>query len=184
MRAMMIAGALLAGSLGAPSTWADPEAPLSRDELQILAHLEHADREEIEVGRLAEQKSACPEVKRYAQMIVDDHTQSERDVVALARAHGQDVPDVEAFDETDRAHLQRDAETAMGLRALDGAAFDRAFLQAMMKGHDEALAELAARLETTSDPALAALLHATKPMLARHRRLATDLVTSPACPGP
>jgi putative membrane protein len=173
MKATRIAGALFSVALCAPAAIAappaQPSAPaqteqLSAAELQTLAHLRHTDREEIELGRLAQTNAGSADVKRYGQMLAEDHEQNEREILAFAKTRAQQLPE-----------MPKDQHTFAKLRQLHGATFDREFLRAMIAGHEQALASLDAERATTNDPELSALLEKTQPVLEKHRREAQAL---------
>jgi putative membrane protein len=173
MKATRIAVAIFSVALCAPPAVAAPPAqpsapaqiePLSAAELQTLQHLRHTDREEIELGRLAQTNAGSSDVKRYGQMLAEDHEQNEREILSLAKTRAQQLPEI-----------PKEQRTVAKLRPLHGAAFDRELLRAMIAGHEQALATLDAELATTNDPALSALLEKTRPVLEKHRREAQAL---------
>src|SRR5436190_10631309 len=47
---------------------------------------------EVELGKLAQQKATSPEVKKFAQMMVDDHTKANEELMALAGTKNISLP--------------------------------------------------------------------------------------------
>ena len=83
---------------------------------------------EIELGRLASQKAQNPEVKQFAQMMVDGHTKALDELKQLAqRSAGAQLPT--ALDEKHQELQQR-------LSGLSGEEFDREYMEAMVDAHE------------------------------------------------
>jgi len=84
---------------------------------------------EIELGRLATQKAQNPEVKQFAQMMVDGHTKALDELKQLAqRSAGTQLPT--ALDEKHQELQQR-------LSGLSGEEFDREYMEAMVDAHED-----------------------------------------------
>ena len=92
-----------------------------------------ADLFELESSKLALEKSQNAEVKRFAQMMVDDHTKSTESLkIAAGSVSGPNaVP--ESMD------LQHEGLLDDLKAAKAGAAFDRAYLETQVSGHQDAL---------------------------------------------
>jgi putative membrane protein len=85
---------------------------------------------EIEVGRLAEERSQNADVKSYAKMIVDDHGKALPELTELTKKYNGPQPqplDPEVMKEIER------------LAALSGAEFDREFVNMMVGDHEKAI---------------------------------------------
>jgi putative membrane protein len=88
---------------------------------------------EIELGRLAEQRATNPEVKQYAQMMVRDHTKAGDDLKQLAQKYSITVS----------PHLEDKYRALMDrLSKLNGAEFDREYIDAMVDGHEDIINHL------------------------------------------
>jgi len=85
---------------------------------------------EIQVGQLAQKNGASGGVRQFGDMLVKDHTASNDDAMALARKLNVTVPD---------APSAEDQKTYQDLSGLTGAAFDKAFAQNMVAGHQKAI---------------------------------------------
>ena len=93
---------------------------------------------EVELGRLAVERAANPAVKAFGQRMVDDHSKANVELQAIASQAGIALPgQVDA----------KEKQTYTRLAALSGAAFDRAYIDDMVKDHkaDIALFEKASR---------------------------------------
>lgn len=86
---------------------------------------------EIESARLALEKSSSEEVKAFAQMMIDQHTQSTADIKAAAAAAGLTVADP-VLNPTQQQMLDN-------LATLSGAEFDSAYLGQQADAHQMAL---------------------------------------------
>jgi putative membrane protein len=47
---------------------------------------------EVQMGQLALQKAASPQVKQFAQRMVTDHTQANQDLMSLSRSENLNLP--------------------------------------------------------------------------------------------
>jgi putative membrane protein len=81
---------------------------------------------EVELGRMAATKAQNAEVKKFAQMMVEDHSNANTELKSLATKKGVTIPA-----ETDAEHKS----VADKLTALSGAEFDKAYVQAMVDDH-------------------------------------------------
>jgi len=86
---------------------------------------------EVEAGKLAQQKGVSQDVKDFAAMMVKDHSQNNADLAALAKTKG--LATAGSLDSTHQAMLDK-------LGKLSGAAFDKAYIGDMVKGHKKMLA--------------------------------------------
>jgi len=93
---------------------------------------------EIELGRLATERGANPEVKKFGQMMIDDHTKAEDQLKSVASQQSIDVPS--QLD--DKHNKVRDK-----LSKLQGADFDREYMDAMVDGHQDFAGKLESRVD-------------------------------------
>jgi putative membrane protein len=122
---------------------------------------------EVEVSQLALSKTQNPQVRTFAQQMIDDHTKANSELQALAKQKSLKVPD--APDMMHRASLKM-------LQAKSGTGFDESYISQMNKDHDKAMAlfqEAAASGKVDSD--LKALASKTLPTLEKHHQLVSQL---------
>lgn len=150
------------------------QAALTPAELQMLAHLHALDQSEVAVAKLAEQRATNPAEKAYAQMLVKDHQQNDQQIQAFAARHKVTIP-AEEQTEMVRKDMKEHEDAVAHLRTLHGAEFDRAYIQMMTKGHDEAIAWIDASLKTVQNDELRGLLAHTRTTLEKHRDQAKAL---------
>ena len=96
---------------------------------------------EIELSRMALDKSTSPEVKAFAQMMIDDHGAAEDKLKSVVSGHAIDWPA-----QLDDKHR----ETADDLAKKQGPDFDRDYVKAMVEVHQDLAAKLESRLDVKS----------------------------------
>ena len=102
-----------------------------------------ANMAEIDLARLALQQSTNADVKKFAQMMIDDHTKAGDELKGIAQRKNFAWP----------AALPPDAVALKDkLSKLNGAAFDRAYIDEMVKGPTAVLAEVKKEAQSGSDP--------------------------------
>ncbi len=112
---------------------------VSRGDRDFVHDVAIANMAEIELGRLATERAASPEVKKFGQTMIDDHTKAGDEMKALASRHNIPMPT-----ELDNKHIDlRDK-----LQKLNGADFDREYMKAMVDGHDDVLDKLGSRVDS------------------------------------
>jgi len=97
---------------------------------------------EIDLGRLAQQKAASPDVKAFGEMLVRDHTKA---LDALKQAAAQQNLQVPAMVNEKHREL-RDR-----LSMLTGSEFDRAYINAMVDAHEATVKKLEDRKDAGVD---------------------------------
>lgn len=171
MRAWKLA-ALLALSAGAGTARADDldRAAAKAQHLQpdqIVAKLHAINRLEIDMGRLARDKGASAEIRRFGALLERDHSAADKKVASLAKrlgvTEGQTKPDA------------ADRKMVADLSKMSGADFDRAFVDHMKLGHDKALRVLGAASQPTNDKRLNDLIGRLMPIITQHDELAGKL---------
>ena len=140
---------------------------LNKADQKIVAGMAQANIAEIEAGKLALANSQNPEVKAFAQQMVDDHTKALNDVKALAEAKGVTIPT-----EQDAKHKAMAAK----LSKMTGAAFDKAYMkQAGLDDHKAVHAKLKKDQAQAKDPDVKALAAKMIPTVEQHLHSATGL---------
>jgi putative membrane protein len=122
---------------------------------------------EVELGRLATQKASRSEVKEFGQMMVDDHGKANDKLMKIAQEKGLAAPHA----------LKPDAKEAQDrLSKLSGEAFDRAYMQHMVKDHQKDIALFRKHSTGASDSDVKQFASATLPNLEKHLRRAQEIV--------
>lgn len=100
------------------------------DDSEFLVDAAETDLEEIEVGKLAQQKGTDEEVKSFGKMLVDDHTKSFEDLKTFSGKKQISLPLVATED---------GKEAYNDLNKKTGLDFDKKFADMMVDGHEKAI---------------------------------------------
>ena len=119
---------------------------------------------EVEHGRLATQNASSPDVKQFAQRMVDDHSKAGDELKQLAVK--KEVTLATTLDDQHRA-------TQHKLASLKGAAFDKAYMDHMAKAHLKAVALFQQEAKEGQDPDIKAWAAKTLPTLQDHLKVAS-----------
>lgn len=121
---------------------------------------------EVELGQMAQTKAASADVRQFGQMMVSDHTKANAELMNIAASKTLTLPR-----ELDAEHRAvRDQ-----LNALSGAEFDRQYMAAMVKDHNETVALFQAEANGGNDAELKAFAARTLPKLQDHLRVANEI---------
>lgn len=173
--AVFLAGALHAAtttSTTTVTTRSDNSAPVVRERtVRTDANLKRADRtfiekaaksglEEVEISRIAAQRTSNPDVRRFAQMIIADHESAHEALVALAAMKGVNLP---ARDSAEK-WVKRDAKN-----------FDRDYIDKMVSEHDDCVKMFEKHAKDGSDVESIAYARKYLPKMQTHLQKASDL---------
>ena len=142
----------------------------------ILTQMHQTNLMEIELSKMAEQKAASSEVRAYANQLVQDHTNVDRMVVAMAQDSGTNLKNGAEAHQAGRHETAREKELERKLKSVQGADFDRLFLKETSADHDKLIAKLQQDKQNTSDEELETLIEKVIPVLEQHRELAQILM--------
>jgi putative membrane protein len=110
------------------------------DTREFVTRIGVAGLAEVELGKLASERAMDADVKAFAQMMVRDHSRANNELSKIASQLNIQVPT-----ELDPMHR----ELAERLSKVKGAEFDREYMAAMVKGHEDVAGLL--RSFTSSD---------------------------------
>ena len=95
---------------------------------QFLTKAAQGNMAEVALGKLAADKSQNDDVKKFAQKMVEDHTNAEQDLEGIASKNNLKLPqDVNAKQKQEQTRLSK----------LSGAQFDRAYMRLMVADHTQ-----------------------------------------------
>ena len=150
-------------------TMASRLAGADKDFLEQAAQNGHA---EIEGSRLAAAKATNPDVKAYAQKMVDAHTKSHQELVTLATAKGAKLPDEPSLVQKTKLKL---------LQAADGDGFDRRYTESLgVEAHEDNIKLFEKASSRSADPEIKAFATRMLPDLREHLTMARALKTASA----
>lgn len=121
---------------------------------------------EVELGKLALQKSNNPDVKAFAQKMVDDHTKMGDQMKNVAQQVGVKVPtDVS---KKDRANIAK-------MSTLSGDEFDKAYTKDMVKDHKTDLSDFQIEVNNGSNPGVQSVAKQASQIISQHLQMAEQL---------
>ena len=121
---------------------------------------------EVELGRIATTHASSPRVKEFGQRMVDDHGRANAELKQLAAREKVTLPDTLKGDH--REMVDR-------LSKLQGPEFDRAYMQAMLKDHEEDVAKFKVQARSAHDRNVKTFAAKTLPVLEKHLVMAKDI---------
>jgi putative membrane protein len=114
---------------------------------------------EVELGKLAQEKSSSQSVKDFGAMMVSDHSAANEKLNGIAAAKNMQLPL--------RPSIGQMATKAK-LEVLSGATFDKSYIKGMVKDHQEDIKEFQKEAARGRDPEAKAFAKATLPTLRAH----------------
>jgi putative membrane protein len=123
---------------------------------------------EVEVGKLAATQGKDEAVKSFGQRLVDDHGKANDELKSIASSKSITLPS---------SPNAKQKALAARLQKLQGAAFDKAYMAAMVKDHQEDIALFEREASAGKDPELQAFAKKTLPTLKEHLELAKQTQT-------
>jgi putative membrane protein len=114
---------------------------------------------EVQLGTLALTKASSAEVKKFAQMMVDQHTQANNELKSLAQQKSITLPTVMGNE------YQRKYDN---LKDKTGAEFDKDYMDLMVKDHKEDIDKFEDMAEDGKDPEIKSWASSKVPVLRQH----------------
>lgn len=146
-------------------------APMTQMDTDFLNQAALGGLAEVQMGQLAVQKATNPEVKQFAQQMVDQHTQVNQQLMQLAQSKSVTPPTtLDPAMQQNMTRLQRER----------GAAFDRDYVRQQVAAHQAQVALFQREAAEGSDPDVKAFAAQTLPTLQQHLDEARKLM--PAAP--
>ncbi len=118
---------------------------------------------EVELGKLALEKSQSDDVKQFAQKMVSDHSQmGEKWFKPVAQQMGVSEP---------KGPSKKDKKLIEKLQGLTGPQFDIEYIQAMVKDHREDLKDFRDQAQSAQDPAVKQIAEQGQKIISVHLQL-------------
>ncbi len=121
---------------------------------------------EVQLGQLTLQKSNNPQVKEFAQRMIDDHTKLNEQMKPVAQQLGVTVPDQIS---------KGDRKTIAKLQALSGPAYDQAYIKDMVKDHKQDLSEFQMEASSGQDQTAKDAANQGSKVIAQHLQMAQQM---------
>jgi putative membrane protein len=136
-----------------------PRGALTDADRKFVEEAAEGGQMEVELGKLAQQKARNDAVKQFGQRMATDHAKAGQELAQLAAGKG-----VELSKQPERkTQMEKDR-----LSKATGAAFDREYVQMMVKDHEKDVAAFKRASQQTQDPDLKAWAAKTLPTLEDH----------------
>jgi putative membrane protein len=132
----------------------------------LIRELINGNLYEVRLGQVAERKAVNAAVKRFAQRMIDDHSKMQNGWTTLASSNG--FPITPELDAGDKAKVDQ-------LEQLSGAEFDRAYMNLMIQGHQDAVNRLEGEARTANSAQVRAQLTNYLPVYQQHLSMAQQV---------
>jgi putative membrane protein len=114
---------------------------VSRGDRDFVQDVSRANAAEIDLSKMAVEHSSTPDVKQFAQMMVDDHTAAGAKLSGVATQNAIDAP---ATPDDDHVSMREK------LVAKQGMDFDKDYIDAMIDDHQKLVDKLESRIDKTT----------------------------------
>jgi putative membrane protein len=121
---------------------------------------------ELKLSERAAEKATNADVRKFAQKMVNDHKKCNQRLMDLA--DNMKLAVVQGFDKNSKEALAR-------LGRLEGAAFDREYMQQQVKGHERAIDVFERRGKATTNVKVKTFINDTLPGLRKHLKEAREV---------
>jgi putative membrane protein len=136
-------------------------ANLSRSDRNFFEKAAKSGMKEVAVSRSTLDRLVNPQVKHFAQMMVDDHSKANAELMALAQKKGVTLPPKDDMKLMEKWSKKTDE-------------VDEDYMEEMVDDHQEAV-ELFEEASKSEDAEIAAFANKTLPTLRQHLTMAKDL---------
>lgn len=140
---------------------------MKADTVSFLVEAAKGGMAEVHAGNTGKSQATNPRVKKYADMLVKDHSAANEKVKILAASKNVVLPTT-----VDDMHKQMMAETS----EKKGNDFDKAFMQQMVKDHEEDIRKFEDAQGKEQDSAIITFIKGTLPVLRKHLDSANAIV--------
>jgi len=139
---------------------------MTASERMFIRKAAEGGKAEVELGKLAQEKAASPEVKQFGERMVNDHSKANDQLKEVAQKEGVTLPTkLDAKDAATKARLEK----------LSGEAFDRAYMKDMVADHTKDVREFKNEANNGKDPDVKNFAAQTAPTLEDHLKEAKNI---------
>lgn len=114
---------------------------------------------EVQLGKLASEKAGNSEVKAFGQRMVDDHSKANDQLKSIAEKQNMTLPTT--MNAKDQALYNK-------LQTMSGSDFDKTYVKAMVKDHEEDIKEFKKEADHGKDEQIKSFASTTLPILQSH----------------
>ena len=155
----VIRGGTIADGSGGPLR--ETDVAIDGGKIVGIGKIAESGREEVEVSRIAAERATNPDVKKFAQMMVDDHTRANEELESLASAKGVKLKDKE---KSENKWSKKDAQD-----------FDRDYVKKMVSDHKKDIDLFSKESKNGTDAELTEFARKTLPTLNKHLETVSEL---------
>jgi putative membrane protein len=154
-------------SVTTTTTTTTKAAKLDRTDAHFLKEAAEGGLTEVDAGKAALGKATHPDVKAFAQMLIDDHTKANAELAGLAAGKNVKLPTEPSM--VDKAKLK-----VLGMR--EAANFDKHFIKTLgVDAHEDTIKRFEKEIKDGKDADIKAYATKTLPTLQHHLQMAKDL---------
>lgn len=172
----IIAAASLGGvAVAAPATadvtqpqTSSAAAPLDKQDKSFLEEAAQSSLMDVRLGQLGVKQAEHPDVRSFAQEMIDEHTKIKDRLAEIAQAKGVVMP--QALDKTNQDKIDK-------LAQLQGDKFDREFMREAIDAHKSGLKAFEKETTNGKDPELKQVAATTVPILQEHLTRAKEIAS-------
>jgi putative membrane protein len=126
-------------------------ATLSAKDKSFMKEAAKGGMMEVDMGKMAQQKGKSADVKKFGSTMVADHTKAGNELMAIAKKKGVDL-----------------SKEKGKMMKLNDANFDKEYIDAMVKDHEEDLAAFQAEAKNGSDADVKGFANKTSKVIKKH----------------
>jgi putative membrane protein len=145
---------LFASTLGAIA-----QAPASDDDKKFVEAALKGGMAEVDLGQLAAKKGNSQDVKTFGERMVADHTKLGDKMKVVAGQVGVTPPSMTSVS---------DMALKAKLEVLSGDSFDKAYISAMLKDHEDDLADFKKEIAEATSPAVKSAAEQGETLISHH----------------
>ncbi len=141
---------------------ASADTSLSHSDKSFVKKAAKSGFEEVDISRVVAARTANPQVRAFAQKMVDDHSSANEALATLATSKGVDLP-------------AKDTDDASKWSDKSGKDLDEDYMDKMVSDHKDAVALFQKEADKGDDADIKAFARDTLPKLQHHLEMAMDL---------
>lgn len=139
----------------------------AKEDARLMSELARTNIAEIEIGKIAVEKSQREDTRRFAQQMIDDHSKAMTELQSLASDKGVKLPA-----DPDTAHRK----LARTMKDMDGQQFEAQYrIHAGVADHQNTLKLLQKIQKEGNDPQFKAMAEQMQPVVQQHLEMARSL---------
>jgi putative membrane protein len=152
-------------STSSMSSSAQPATSLAHADKSFMEKAAEGGMAEVETAKLAQQKAQAPEVKQFADRMVQDHTKANDQLKQIASSKQVQLPD--KMDKSAQKEMDR-------LQKLSGAQFDQEYMKHEVSDHKKDVKEFQKEAKSAKDADVKRFASETLPTLEEHLKMAQN----------